>query len=431
MPDNNAEQPITRDASARAGGGRRKWPRVLIRFLLPLLILAAGGSGAAYFLNNRPKARQRPAERRVALVEVMRLAPSRQRVVVRAMGTVRAARTIVLRPRVSGQVVQVSPELLPGGLFEAGQRLLQIDPKDYELAERQKAGDVAKAQCDLKLETGRQSVAKREYELLGQSVQQQDQELVLRKPQLAMAQAAVAAAEAGLQKAKLDLARTDVRAPFNAMVQSKQVDPGSQVSPTTQLATLVGTDEYWVQASIPVDQLKWITSPQSSGQEGSPVRIFNECGWGPGVARVGYVTRLSADLEPEGRMAKLLITVNDPLGLESPGVNPPVMLIGMYVRVEIQGNELEGIFSVPRTALRDGRQVWIMGPNDTLEIRKVKIVWRGRDRVLVGNGLGAGDRMITSNLATPVEGMPLRIEAAGGGASPPAAGPTTPAGETN
>jgi len=403
-----------------------KWLRVFVRVLLPLLILAAGGWGAAYFLNNRPKARQRPPERRVALVEVIRLAPSRQRTVVRAMGTVRAARTIVLRPRVSGQVLRVSPELLPGGLFEAGQRVLQIDPKDYELAVRQKAGDVAKAQCDLKLETGRQFVAKREYELLGRTVRQQDQELVLRKPQLAMAQAAVAAAEAGLEKAKLDLARTDVPAPFNAMVQSKQVDPGSEVSPTTQLATLVGTDEYWVQASIPVDQLKWITIPQSNGQAGSPVRIFNEYGWGPGVARAGHVARLAADLEPEGRMAKLLITVKDPLGLESPGVNPPVMLIGMYVRVEIQGNELEGIFSVPRTALRDGRKVWIMGPKDTLEIRKVEIVWRGRDRVLIGNGLRAGDRMITSDLATPVEGTPLRTEAAPGGASEPS---TMPAGD--
>ena len=403
-----------------------KWLRVFVRVLLPLLILAAGGTGAAYFLKNRPKARQRPAERRAALVEVMRLAPSRQRVVVRAMGTVRAARTIVLRPRVSGQVLGVSPELIPGGLFRAGQRFLQIDPEDYELAVRQKDGVVAKAQCDLKLETGRQSVAKREYELLGKTVRRQDRELVLREPQLAMAQAAVDAAEAALEKAQLDLARTDVRAPFNAMVRSKQVDPGSQVSPTTQLATLVGTDEYWVQASIPVDQLKWITIPQSNGEAGSPVRIFNETGWGPGAARAGHVTRLSADLEPEGRMAKLLITVKDPLGLESPGANPPVMLIGMYVSVEIQGNELEGIFSVPRTALRDGRKVWIMGPNDALEIRKVGILWRGRDRVLVGNGLRAGDRMITSDLATPVKGMALQIEKPGGVASRPS---TAPAGD--
>jgi len=82
----------------------------------------------------------------------------------------------------------------------------------------------------------------------------------------------------------------------------------------------------------------------------------------------------------------------------------------MYVRVEIEGGMLDEVFSLPRTGLRDGRDVWILGSDSTLQIREVEVVWRGRDSVLVRGGLQDGDYVITSGLAAPVAGMPLQFE---------------------
>jgi len=384
--------------------------------LLAIAILGAGAVGAVYLYRTKPKSRQRPPRRSGDIVRIMQVRRSSKPITVQAMGTVLPARRTVLQPRISGEVVEVNSELIPGGHFKRGKPVLRIDPTDYDLLVKQRRGELARAEHDLKLEMGRQAIAKREYELLGNgSDADQDEELVLRKPQLALAQAALTAAQASLAKADLDLKRTKIVAPFNAIVLDKRVDLGAQVTPQTPLATLVGTDEYWVQVSIPVGQLKWITIPRADGEVGSDVTILNDTGWPVGASRQGSVTRLVSDIETEGRMARLLVTVKDPLALDASDGKTPALLIGMYVRVEIDGPELENVLELPRTALRDGRNVWVLGPDNTLDTREVEIAWRGRDTVLIRGGLQDGDRVITSGLAAPVKGMPLQIE----GAKPP------------
>lgn len=412
MTLNDFDPPEEAGAPSRQPADTRDVTRSLLIALVAIVILGAGVAGAVYLYQTKPKSKQRPPRRSGDIVRVLQVHRSSQPITVQAMGTVLPARQTVLQPRISGEVVEVSPELIPGGRFAQGSAVLQIDPEDYELIVKQRRGELARADHDLKLEMGRQAIAKREFELLGNggSDAEEDEELVLRKPQLALARAALTAAEASLTKAGLDLKRTNIVAPFNAIVLDKRVDLGAQVTPQVPLATLVGTDEYWVQVSIPVDQLQWIRIPRAEGETGAAVTILNEAAWPAGASRSGRVTRLVSDIEAEGRMARLLVTVKDPLGLNVPDGKMPALLIGMYVRVELAGRTLENVISLPRSVLRDGREVWIMGPDDTLQIREVDVVWRGRDTVLIRGGLEDGDRVIASGLAAPVQGMPLQIE---------------------
>ena len=136
------------------------------------------------------------------------------------------------------------------------------------------------AEYAMKLELGHQAVAKREWELLnkGKPAQDMEKELALRQPHLNKVRANLAAAEAELKTAMLDLERTQIRAPFNAMVLSKSVDLGSQVTLQETLAELVGTDTYRIQVSIPVERLEWIQTPSQAGDPGSKARII--CGQG-------------------------------------------------------------------------------------------------------------------------------------------------------
>ena len=444
----------------RAG---RRAITVALRVLVPLAVVAAGGLAAWYLVATGPKAVRKPPERRAMRVDVEPVAFGPHRAVVHAMGTVGPARVVGLQPRVSGEIVEVAPEFLPGGRFRSGETLLQIDKKDYDLAaERatlavdqanlavaqcdrvieQRQGALARAESDLKLELGQQAVARREFEMLGEKVTEAEEELVLRQPQLRTAQAAEASARAvlaeaevakrsaqaavqeaqnALARARLDLARTLIRAPFNAVVRAREVNLGATVSPTTPLATLVGTDAYWVEVSVPVDQLRWIRIPQSSGQEGSAVRVYNEAAWGPEAFRTGCVCRLASDLESEGRMARLMVTVDDPLALGPANQGKPVLLIGSYVRVEIEGEPIASAAAIGRSLLRDGTHVWVMNAEGRLEIRPVTIAFRGRDDVLVTEGVRAGERLVVTDLGAPVEGMPLRVEAAEGPAPAPKA----------
>ena len=390
----NAVEPPPQAGSPQSPGSGTSIARIAIRVLLPIAFIAAGAAGAVALVETKPKPKQRKPAKAVTLVEVQPLQRSRQRVVVQAMGTVMPAQQVQLRPQVSGRIVSISVNLAPGGRFAASEEVAQIERKDYELALAQRRADLAQAELNYKVELGRQEIAKREWELHsnGQKHTALDLELALRKPHLAQAKAAIASAKAAVSQADLNLTRTTVRSPFNAILMTKSVDVGSEVTPQTALAVLAGTDEYWIQVSVPVDRLKWLTFPDASRKTGSRALVRMGASQAS-QARVGHVARLLSDLETQGRMARVLVVVKDALGLQSPGRSRKPLLLGAYVHVAIDGEELRDVISIPRVALRGQDKLWLMDSDNKLAIRQVKVVWRDENAVFVRNGLSDGDRL--------------------------------------
>jgi RND family efflux transporter MFP subunit len=385
-----------------------KSPRPIIRIVLSLLILGVGIGAASYIKNSAPRTRKQPPVKLSPTVLIQTAKPSGYQIIVTAMGTVIPAREVVLKSRVSGEIVKIHPEFTEGGFLKKDTEIIQIDPQDYELALARKRSAVTDAEYALKLELGHQQVAKREWELLnqGKPAQDMEKELALRQPHLSKVRADLSAAEAELKAAMLDLERTHITVPFNAMVRSKSVDRGSQVASQEPLAELVGTDAYRIQVSLPVDRLEWIDVPVQAGDFGSEARII----YGQGHECSGKVIRLMGDLATEGRMARILVEVADPLGLNASNQDRTPLLIGEYVRVKILGRKLNNVFQIPRTALKDNSSIWIVSDNQTLEIRKVRPVWRDADVVLLQDGLTPGEQLIVSDLPAPVEGMAVRVE---------------------
>ena len=385
----------------------------ILRRLLPLVIIAVGVLGAWWLVANRPRAQRERLEPVPPIAQVVQAERTTERVRVAAMGTVLAAKRVVLQPEVSGRIVGQSSQLLPGGLFRKGDVILRIDPRDYETAVKQQEAAVEQARLEVQLEKGRQVIAEREWKLLEEDIalDQASQELALRKPQRKNAQVSLEAAESTLEQARLQLERTKVYAPFNAVVQEEFVDEGQLVNPQTRLATLIGTDQFWVQVSIPVDRLRWLTFSGTEGTDASDVTVIQEVSGDAQIERPARFVRLLGDLDPVGRMARVLVEIDDPLDLKS-GANPhtiPLML-GAYVRVEIKGKSVEEVFSVPRTSIREGEQVWIMDEEDRLVFRPVEVLHRSKDRVLIRNGLEGGERIVTNRIPSPLPGMKLRTE---------------------
>ncbi len=289
--------------------------------------------------------------------------------------------------------------------------MYRIDSRDYETIVQQRQSEVARAELALRLEQGNQTVARQEYELLGDLVEDQDRELVLRQPHLQEAQESLASAKAALAKAKLDVERCIIRSPFNAVIKTKHADVGARVSPTAPLAVLTGTDEYWVETLVSINQLTWIQFPVSERSEGSRVLIRNPSVWREEQYREGRVLHLMGQLEEAGRLAQVIVSVPDPMGIEGNSDLPP-LLIGSYVRVDIEGVSIPDVIVLPREYIHEDNSVRVMNDQDALEIRRVEIVFRGREEVFVSKGLFDGDRVVTSDLAAPVDGMPLQIKGA-------------------
>jgi RND family efflux transporter MFP subunit len=420
MKEDKNSMPNLNATDAPAAGSRR-WLVVL----LPALVVLGGIVIAMMLVETAPRAKREPAASQARLVEVQPVTLGDSVADIEAMGTVVPAREVVLQPQVSGEVLTISDELVPGGRFRKGEPLLRIDPADYELAVRQRESELAQARSNLKIEQGQQAIARNEFELLGESTGGEDNALMLRKPQLESVRASVATAQATLERARLDLARTRIRAPFNAIVQSREVNTGTRVTPVSKLATLIGTDRYWLELSVPVDQLQWLEIPAVNAGQGSAVRVYDEAAWGPDKFRRGHVIRLAGDLENEGRMARVLVAVDDPLALQPEHAGAPVLLLNSYVRAVIEGRTLSNVARVNRALLRGEDRVWLMGSDDRLQIRTVTIQFRGPHSVLVSEGLAAGERLVVTDLSAPVEGMALRT----GDTEPPATPRQAPAGQ--
>jgi len=403
---NRTDRPLTPDPQPpRWSLGQR-----LKQAVIGVLIIAAGIGGAAYFKKTAPRADKRPPKVVAPLVETTTAAPGSHQVVVTAMGTVIPARSLALESRVTGEVVRMHPEFQMGGLLRAGDVALQIDPGDYELAVTRAKSAVVDAEYALQLEEGRQDIARREWAILNgdKPADPQDKELALRQPHLRKAQADLAAARANLEQARLDLQRTRITVPFNAIVRSRSVELGSQVAAQEKLADLVGTDAYWIEVSIPVDRLPWMTIPRRANEPGASVDVSNQ----NGIRVPGKVIRLLSDLETEGRMARLLVEVRHPLGDDSAAEAHPPLILGEYVRVAIQGRTLDNVYRIPRTALRDNARIWIARDDGTLQIRAVDPLWRDADDVLLQDGLAPGEHLIVSDLTAAVDGMAIRSRTA-------------------
>lgn len=380
-----------------------------LKLLVSAAIIAAAVALYRYQMKTSPRAGRQKPPTQAKLVQIIPVHREDCATTVTGDGPVIPAQQVTLRPQVTGQIVEIAAEVVPGGFVQAGQKLISIDDRDYRILVEQRRGDLARAVKDLKVEQGNQAIARQEYELLGEVIADEDRELVLREPQLASAQAARESAEAALEKARLDLARCEIRAAFNAIVQEKHVDLGATVSPSSSLVTLIGTDEAWADVKVEIDELQWLDIPRNNGDVGAGATLSNALAWGQGRVRTGRVLSLVGELETQGRMARLLVAVQDPFCLEPENRDKPQLLIGSYVHAVIPGRTLASVFPVDRSHYRDNHTVWIMDDADQLEIRPVEVAFPGPERVYVGQGLTENDRLVVTDIAAPVAGMPLRL----------------------
>lgn len=401
--------PTNRNSDIPPAPSRSKF-LIVIQLVLILVILAGGWYGHGYLSAQKEQPRRRPPAKLAPLVQTQILVPTTHAVQVSAMGTVIPSRELVLKPRVGGQVMQLHPQFTVGGLIKAGEEMVVIDDSDFAIAVTRAKGRLVEAEHALNVEMGYQQVAKKEWELLNGRAAAKDanQNLALRKSHLMKAQAQVTTARAELEKARLDLARTRLTAPFNAMIRERRIDEGAHVGTQENLATLVGTDTYWVQVSLPIDRLAWLHIPRNGENSGSVAVIDAPSG----ATFKGQVIRLLGDISDQGRMARILVAVADPLGLQVTNPNAPVapLLLGAYVRVTITGRKLADVYAIPRAALRDNREIWVAREDATLEIRSVSPLWRDDTQVYLKERVNKGDRLIISDLAGPVDGMPLKVD---------------------
>ncbi len=390
---------------------RREKPVGLFSKLgLPVLIVAGAVLVAVGLVKSAPEAEKVETPKPVIEVEVLRAHPGDHPVTVQAMGEVRASQQLVLQPEVGGRVIRRNASIVPGAVIAAGEDLFKIDARDIQTSIAAQKAALEQARVQLADERGRKEVAEKEWGNQADALAESAREYALRNPHVTSAQASVSSAKSNLRRAKRDLGRTVIRSPFDAMVLDSPVEVGQLVSAQTGLVTLVSTDRYWVQISVPVSNLPFLSIPgiNSSRLRGSAANVVYEAGFGVTSERAGYIERLEGQVDSRGRMARMLVAIEDPLSLEKPVDERPLpLLLGSFVKVALTGMTVENTQPVPREALFGGDRVWLV-VDGQLAQRKVDIVFRDRTTVLV-RGLAEGDAIVTTPLAAPTEGLEVSI----------------------
>ncbi len=368
---------------------------------------------AALFLFNPVRVpKTKHVEEVVAAVDVIPLKIETSKALIELYGTVKASKSVSLTSEVSGKIVWTSDKLIPGGFFKKGEVISKIESSDYSAAVVEQENSVAAAESALKIEKGKVSAAEKEFNMMGDKDNKDwERELMTRAPQLKSAETAFEAAKAKLSTAKLNLLRTRIKAPFNAVVIDKNADPGMVAGVSTSIAELAGTDSFWIELAVPVNQLKWI-KVRRGDDAGSFVKIYNDAAWGKDVFRSGEIIELGGNLEENGRMARAIVEVKDPFSLEKENQSLPKMLVNMFVRVAIDGMDVKDIAVIPRYSLREGDKLWVVSENGTLHILSPEIVWKGRENIFI-QGVDNGTKLITSQIGTPIEGLKLNVRGGG------------------
>lgn len=378
------------------------------QIVLIAIVLAAAVLCAIFFMLTRPETKKRNLRLLPSEVEVVELEQSFSKAMVQSMGTVEPSKIIDLVAEVGGKVVWVSPKLVDGGRFTKNEPMLRIDKTDYEIALEQRKAELALADRDMLAEKGKAASAKIIEETSTIKSNKKARALRMRIPYLQAATANLAAAKMRLKQAELDLEKTELVAPFDLLVLAEDVEVGYFVRMESTVAEVVGTDEFWVRAAIPLQNAKMLNIPGINSDTGSKAIIkMNGSNASSGV-REGEVIRLLGTLDKTGRMAKLIVTVKDPLGVKT-GDKAHPLLINSFVDIELEGKDLAGCVRIPRKFIRENDTVWILGKENKLDIRSLEIVWEDRDSVYACKGVAAGDKIVITSGLVPVEGMTLSV----------------------
>ena len=329
------------------------------------------------------------------LVEVLPLVEYSANFMIASQGTVRPRTETILSAEVSGPIVSISPKFIAGGVFEKGEELMRIDPTNYSVAVDQARATLNQRQIEydgaLKLRTQGYR-AESEY---------------------ASAAAALATAKADLVKAERNLERTHITLPYDGMVRVKEADLGQYVNPGSRLGVTFATDYAEVRLPLTDQDLAFIDLPDAadisdSGAAEGPLVGLSAVQKGQPAEWQARIVRTEGVVDEKNRVTYAVARIEDPYKLTTDGGTESPLPMGTFVAASIDGSKVASIIRVPRSALRGNDQLMFIDTENRLRIRSVDVLRADADYAYLRSGAMVGDRISTTALGSPINGMKVR-----------------------
>lgn len=383
----------------------------LKRVLLPFAILAVAVVVFLIIVRNPERLEPAEPEQSLATVRVATVQPEAVKLEVSSQGKVQASRRVALSASTSGQVSWVSPSLVPGGFFASDEVIIRLDSRDFENALERSRSAVAQAETEAKHSA---TELERYRELANRSLVSDSQLQDLQR-QADLNQGRLRDAQAALAQTELDLRRSEVRAPFAAIVEDTSIELGQNVNRGQSLANLLSADDVEVRIPLALSQLGYLDIPL--GYRGelpadiAPKVVLSGMFGGQLLHWEGKLVRTEAGIDASNNSVQAIVRVKQSstqagLGESKTAVPLP---IGLFVEANISGKTVEGIYALPREVIRSGNRVLIVDAENRLRFRDVEILRLENERVLIQSGLRAGERICMSPIQAVVDGMLVQV----------------------
>ena len=378
-------------------------PSAIKRLLVPLLILALSAVIFVALVNNQPTLKTTVKEPVPVAVRALDINLAPMQLSVSSEGNVQPSIETKLVAQVAGEVVELSSSLVAGGDFSKGDVLLQLDPRDYEIALARSQAALSRAQAEQRYAAEEASRVRSLYgDELTSIAQLQSAERLL-----SIANATVDDASAAIKRANVDLERTVFTAPFNGRVRAENVDIGQFLAKGAMIATLYDTDRLQVRLPLADAQLAYLDPSYAqtglSGEE--PANVMLSANYaGDQQSWSAKLLRTEGEISTKSRFLHVIVEVTETLNEN--GVRLPV---GLFVDAVIAGRTVDGLVSVPRGALRSDNSVMVIDEDNQLHFRDVSVFKLSDTDVLISEGLASGERISISPLQFVVEGMPVTV----------------------
>jgi len=372
------------------------------QIIVPIGIILVGVLLFAAFSSMKKPPEEKEEVDNTPIVAVEEIHVETMSLTVNSYGVVQPKYETELVAQVSGQVVELSEVFVRGGFVEKDQLLARIDPNDYQAALIEAEANMASARAALEKERAQGKVAEQEWKRITDT---SPTELSLRKPQLAQELARVKSAQASILRAKRNLERTEIRAPYDAMIESRMIGLGSFVGTGSQVGKLLGTDIAEIRLPVADNQLQFLAAQGENAQ----VNLIGTFA-GKNVTWSAKIARSEGVVDNKSRMSYLVAEVKNPYGLnvdDSSKHNP--IRFGSYVTAEILGLSLANASLLPRY-LVDNNRVAILNAESKLQYADITIARQQGADVIVTSGLQEGDKLIVSALDYPIDGMKLALQ---------------------
>jgi len=331
------------------------------------------------------------------------------RLSVESQGKVQASQVASLSAPVAGPVEWISPAMEAGGFVAEGETLLRLESADFETAKARSMAAMQQAQAEA-------TFASNELNRLDELAEKRlasDAQLQDAKRAAEVNAARLADAQASYRQAELDLDRVNIRAPFDAVVQSRDVELGQYVSRAQSVAVLLGANEVEVRVPLAIRQLGYLDVPlgmrgELSAERAPDVKLKGFYG-GEEYSWSGKLVRTEAVIDANSNTVQTIIRVVQPDGDASARKDAEIPLpIGLYVQATIQGRLVDDLISLPRSVIRNNNQVLVVDGENKMYYRDIEIYRLEEDRVLISGGVLPGEFICTSPIQAVVNGMSVQ-----------------------